>query len=66
MELATYTNYEQLPLFLGAKDIAAALGISRSTAYKLTQQNEFPTMKVGDRIVVPKDKFISWIDQKIV
>ena len=61
----TYTNYDELPLMLSVPDVAAVLGISRAGAYELARRNDFPAMNIGTRIVIPKDKFLLWIDAKI-
>ncbi len=29
------------------------------------KQDDFPTIKVGTRLLVPRDKFINWIDCQI-
>ena len=60
-----YTTYEQLPLMLSVPEIAAVLGISRATAYELTRSRDFPSLRIGTRIVVPKDKFIDWINRRV-
>ena len=57
-----YTSYDELPLMLSVAEVAAVLGISRAGAYELVHGNEFPALKIGSRIVVPKDKFLAWID----
>ena len=44
--------------------VAMALSISRSSAYELAHQKRFPAMQVGSRIVVPKERLISWIDER--
>ena len=62
---ATYTSYNQLPLSLNANDIAAVLGISRANAYTLMRANGFPTIFIGKRMIVPRDKFIEWMDLQI-
>ena len=36
-------------------DVAEALGISRAAAYTLVQSESFPHMRIGKRILVPKD-----------
>ena len=61
----TYTSLEQLPLALSAEDVAQVLGISRANAYTLMHSKGFPTIKIGKRMTVPKDKLIEWIDKQI-
>ena len=58
-----YKSYEDLPLMLSVPQLAAVLGISRASAYTLVKQNGFPSLSIGSRIVIPKDKLILWIDQ---
>lgn len=60
-----YTNYDQLPLTLCAEEVAQVLGISRAGAYSLMNSKGFPVLKVGKRLVVPKDKLLAWMEQKI-
>ena len=61
----TYASYNQLPLSLNANDIAAVLGISRANAYTLMRAKGFPTIFIGKRMIVPRDKFIEWMDLQI-
>ena len=61
----TYTSYNQLPLSLNANDIADVLGISRANAYTLMRTKGFPTIFIGKRMIVPRDKFIEWMDLQI-
>ena len=63
--MEAYTSLEQLPLMLGADDLATALGISRANAYALMHKRGFPTLRIGKRMVVHKDKLIAWIDCQI-
>ena len=56
-------NYENLPAVLNANQLAAALGISRAGAYQLLNARTFPTLRIGKRLLVPKDKLIDWIEQ---
>ena len=60
-----YTCFEQLPVTLCADEVAKVLGISRANAYNLMRSKGFPTLKIGKRMVVPKDKLISWIDCQV-
>lgn len=63
--MTVYTNYDQLPLALGAEDVAQVLGVSRAQAYNLMRSEGFPTLKIGKRMSVPKDKLIKWIDDQM-
>lgn len=63
MKRSHYTNYDQLPLFLHAELVSKALGIAPSSAYELMHERGFPTLRIGSRMVVPKDKFIEWVVQ---
>lgn len=58
-----YKSYEELPLMLSVPQLATALGISRASAYALVKQEDFPILNIGNRIVIPKDKFISWVEK---
>ena len=60
---STYKNYDDLPLFLNAAMVAQVLGVAPSSAYELMHETDFPTLRVGSRMVVPKEKFIEWVEQ---
>ncbi len=62
MKLSVYKSYDDLPLFLNAKMVAQVLGVSISTAYELFHEHDFPTLRVGSRMVVPKERFIQWAE----
>lgn len=62
MNECTYKNYDELPLMLNVVQVAAVLGISRAGAYELVHSEGFPALKIGSRIVVPKDKLREWIN----
>lgn len=63
MKRSHYTSYDQLPLFLNAELVAKTLGVAPSSAYELMHERGFPTLHIGSRMVVPKDKFIEWVMQ---
>ena len=63
MKDVTYKSYDDLPLMLSVPEVAAAMGISRAGAYELAHSEGFPSLTIGSRIVVPKDKLIAWIDE---
>ena len=64
MKQSTYKAYDELPLMLSVPEVAVVLGISRAGAYDLARSRGFPALTIGTRIIVPKDKFIAWIEWK--
>ena len=64
MKVSKYTTYDELPLFLNAEMVAKVLGISISSAYELMHETSFPALRVGSRIVVPKEKFCRWVESQ--
>lgn len=59
----TYKNLDELPAMLTAAELARALGISRAGAYTLIHRKDFPTLQIGKRLMVPKDKLMAWINR---
>jgi predicted DNA-binding transcriptional regulator AlpA len=63
MKESVYKSYGELPLFLNARIVAQVLGIAPSSTYELMHESNFPVLKIGSRMVVPKEKFIQWVEQ---
>ena len=64
MKKETFKSYEDLPLMLSVPEMGAALGISRAGAYELARSEGFPVLRIGNRIVIPKDKLQEWVDKQ--
>ena len=64
MRESKFKEYTDLPLTLTAPEVGEVLGISRAAAYALVRSEGFPHLRIGNRILVPKDKFIAWIDKQ--
>lgn len=62
--MTNYTSMEQLPITLSANQVAQVLGISRANAYTLMHSKGFPTIQIGKRMVVPKNKLIDWMEKQ--
>ena len=58
-----YRSYDELPLFLNAKLVAEVLGVSPSSGYELIHEPGFPVLRIGNRMVVPKEQFIQWVNE---
>lgn len=61
MKESVYKSYDELPLFLNSELVAKVLGVSPSSGYELMHQPDFPVLRVGSRMVVPKEQFIQWV-----
>lgn len=65
MKESNYKSYDELPLFLNVNIVSNVLGISKTSAYELVRSKGFPVLKIGSRMVVPKDKFREWVEQNM-
>ena len=64
MKESKFKSYEELPLFLNAEMVAKVLGVATSTAYELMHKKDFPALKIGNRLLVSKEKFQAWVETK--
>lgn len=64
MKQSVYKSYDELPLFFNAETVGKLLGISSTTAYELMHRDDFPSIKIGNRLIVPKGKFIEWTNKQ--
>ena len=61
-----FTSFEEMPVTLSVEQAAEVLSIAPVSLYKLIKKDStFPAMKLGRRIVIPKEKLKKWIDQKV-
>ena len=64
MKESEYKSYDDLPLFLNSATVAKVLGVSPSSGYELIHEPGFPVLRVGSRMLVPKEKFIRWAEER--
>ena len=60
-----YPSFEHLPMSLNAEDISQVLNISIGNAYNLLHREDFPTIHIGKRMVVPRARFIQWMKNQL-
>lgn len=65
MKGSSYKNYDELPLFLNADTVAKLLGVSVSSAYELLHEDGFPALRIGNRLVVPREQLLRWIEGRL-
>ena len=63
--MKTYKSMEDGPMFMTVMDMAALLGVSRTSAYELVKEKGFPKLNVvHGRIIIPRDRFFEWLDSR--
>ena len=63
LKKSTYKSYDELPLFLNAEMVANVLGVSSTVCYELMHAGKLPVLRIGSRLIVPKEKFLEWIEK---
>lgn len=61
---SSVSSFSELPLVLNATQLANVLSISRSNAYNLLHREDFPTLQIGKRMLVSRDKLAQWMDEQ--
>lgn len=64
MKTPNIWTYDELPLFLNAELVGKVLGVSATTAYELMHSEDFPSIRIGSRLIVAKEKFIEWVNSQ--
>ena len=64
MKESVYKSYDELPLFLNAEIVSKVLGVSSTTAYELMHNEDFPSLRIGSRLIVEKEKFREWVNSQ--
>lgn len=52
-------------LVYSVQEVAEALGISKSYAYELVRKGIIPSLQLGKKRIIPKEKLKIWINEKI-
>ena len=64
LNTSSIKNFDELPLFLNAQLVSRTLGVSPSSAYELLHEDGFPSLRIGSRLVVPKEQFRLWVERQ--
>ena len=54
---------DPLKLTLTVEEMAAAIGVSRTTAYNLANSKGFPTIRVGRKILISASGLERWVEE---
>lgn len=52
-------------LTLNVEEMGELLGVSRQTAYNLIHRADFPVLRIGKRILIPKKQLEAWMDRQV-
>ena len=56
---------EQIPEVLTPAEVAKVLRIGKSSMYKLVKQGDIASLRVGRKIIIPKQAISTYIERKI-
>lgn len=54
-------SQEQKRLCMSVPELAAQMGISKPTAYALANRADFPSIRFGKRVIIPREAFEAWL-----
>ena len=57
-------NIDSLPEFCTPADLSLVLPVSRATLYRMAEQKRIPSIRLGRRIVIPREPLKEWIKQE--
>ena len=58
-------SFDELPVVLSVPDLADVLGVSKSCAYQLTHIKDFPTILIGRRRLISRDRLKIWLESQL-
>ena len=58
-------SFDELPLMFSVQQLVEVLSVSKSTAYELTKEKDFPCIKVKGRVLVSREDFKIWFQKKL-
>ena len=54
-----YKDIEEIPMIFGPRELSKILGISKNKTYEVVNRYDFPKIRVGRRIIISKNTFVS-------
>lgn len=59
-----YYSFSEVPVVLNANQLASVLNISLTNAYCLLRSENFPTLRIGRRLLVSRDNLLNWMNER--
>jgi len=63
MARSKINDLDSMPVVLNAQDLQKILGLSKGAVYEIFKRQDFPSIRVGRRLLVSKQAFIRWLDR---
>ncbi|WP_066639194.1 helix-turn-helix domain-containing protein [Desulfolucanica intricata] len=57
-------GHNDLPMIMTVELTAQVLGLNKGTVYEMIRQKRIPAVKVGRRLLVPRDALLDWITKE--
>lgn len=54
-------QFDDLPLILTPTEVQEILKWSKPATYRLFNSKNFPSTKMGAKLIIPKPKFLKWL-----
>jgi excisionase family DNA binding protein len=59
-----YRSLEDLPATFRVAELAEFMGINLTSAYELVRRDNFQSIKIGNRVIIPKEAFKRWLEKE--
>ena len=59
--MKTVNNFHEKE-YLTVSDIQSWLSISQGAAYNLTHRKDFPVLRIGSAVRIPRAPFLAWVE----
>ena len=57
-------SLDSLPEFCTPADLSSILPVSRATLYRMAEQKRIPSLRLGRRIIIPREPLKEWIERE--
>ena len=58
-------SLDELPDFCSLEEVSKVFRVSRATAYRMAERGNIPCLRIGRRVIVPKEHLVRWIDSSV-
>ena len=58
-------SLDELPDFCSLEEVSKVFRVSRATVYRMAERGSIPCLRIGRRVIVPKEHLVRWIDSSV-